>query len=293
MNEFELKKVVYFSAMGLLVMAALMGVFGSWFLVNQGERSVVLRNGAYLRVADPGLGFKIPVFDTVVPISVRTEKQVYAKMTSYSRDIQLAEIRVAVNYRINTGLVKQIYENYGTQQAVVDRVLTPRVFDNVKVVFGRFNAKTAIEERGRLGVEMEAAIRESVKDTGLILESLQLEEIDFSKAFEQSIEERMKAEVEVAKLQQNLEREKVQANIVRTQAQAQADAVVAKAKADSEAIRLKGDAEASAIKARALALQQNASLIELVKAEKWNGTLPTTMLPNGALPMISVGDTRK
>lgn len=289
MNEFGLKQIATLVSLAVLAVLAITGVLGSWFLVNQGERSVVLRNGAYVRIAEPGLGFKVPIIDSIVPVSVRTEKQVYAKMTSYSRDIQLAEIRVAVNYRLDTGLIKQIYENYGTQHAVVDRVLTPRVFDNVKVVFGRFNAKTAIEERGRLGIEMEVAIRDSVKDSGMILESVQLEEIDFSKAFEQSIEERMKAEVEVAKLQQNLEREKVQANIVRTQAQAQADAVVARAKADAEAIKLKGDAEASAIKARAYALQANASLIELVKAEKWNGILPTTMLPNGALPMIQVG----
>ena len=145
---------------------------------------------------------------------------------------------------INSGLVEQFdcnrLEHNGNccqnallphLQAAVDRVVTPRVQDEVKVVFGRFNAKTAIEERGRLGVEMEDAIRAGMKGSGLILETLQVEEIDFSKAFEQSIEDRMKAEVEVAKLQQNLEREKVQANIVRTQAQAKADAILAQARA--------------------------------------------------------------
>jgi len=287
-NDFSVKQIAAFVALGLIALLAIFGLLGSWFLVNQGERAVVLRNGAYVRVAEPGLGFKVPIIDSVVDLSVRTEKKVYEKMTSYSRDIQLAEIRVAVNYRLDVSRVKDVYENYGGQQAAVDRILTPRGLDNVKVVFGRFNAKTAIEERGRLGNEMEQEIRNNTKDTGLLIESVQLEEIDFSKAFEQSIEDRMKAEVEVAKLQQNLAREKVQADIVRTQAQAQADRVLMQAKADAEAIRLKGDAEASAIKARAHALQANASLIELVKAEKWNGTLPTTMLPNGAVPMLSL-----
>lgn len=289
-QEISLGKFIgFWATIGVVLILALAGLLSSWFLVNQGERSVVLRNGAFVRVAEPGLGFKVPIIDSVVDLSVRTEKKVYEKMTSYSRDIQLAEVRVAVNYRLDASRAKHVYENYGGMQAVVDRILTPRVIDNVKVVFGRFNAKTSIEERGRLGLEMEEAIRTSVKDTGLILESLQLEEIDFSKEFEKSIEDRMKAEVEVAKLLQNLEREKVQANIVRTQAQAQADKVLMHAKAEAESIRIKGDAEASAIKARALALQQNASLIELVKAEKWNGTLPTTMIPGGAIPMLTVG----
>lgn len=283
------KGIMYLAGMALVALLAVAVVMGSWFIVNQGERGVVLRNGAFVRVAEPGLGFKVPIIDSVVDLSVRTHKSGYEKLTSYSRDIQLAELRVAVNYRIDTSMVKHVYESYGSLQAAVDRVVTPRVQDEVKVVFGRFNAKTAIEERARLGLEMEDAIRAGIKGTGLILETLQVEEIDFSKAFEQSIEDRMKAEVEVAKLLQNLEREKVQADIVRTQAQAKADAILAQAKAEADAIKLKGDAEASAIRARAAALQQNASLIELVKAEKWNGALPTTMVPGGATPLISVG----
>ena len=290
MNDgISFKQIVALAVFGLLAILSFLGLLGSWFIVDQGERGVILRNGAFVRIAEPGLGFKVPIIDAVVKMSVRTEKHVYQKMTSYSRDIQNAEIRLAVNYRVDTSQVRQVYEKYGGVQAVVDRVLTPRVQDEAKVIFGQFNAKEVIEKRGQFGVNVEQAIRKSVDGSGLLIDGVQVEEIDFSKEFDKSIEERMKAEVEVTRLQQNLEREKVQANIVRTQAQAQADKVVMGAKADAEAIKLKGDAEASAIKARAYALQANASLIELVKAEKWNGALPTTMIPGGAIPMLTVG----
>lgn len=288
-HDDSIKTIIFWAAFGLIALLALFGVLGSWFIVDQGERGVVLRNGAFVRIAEPGLGFKLPVVDNVVKLSVRNEKRVYQKMTSYSRDIQVAELRLAINFRLDASKVRQVYENYGGLEAAVDRVLTPRVQDEAKVIFGQFNAKEAIEKRGQFGVNVEQALRKSVEGSGVLIEGVQIEEIDFSKEFDKSIEERMKAEVEVTRLQQNLEREKVQANIVRTQAQAQADKVLMQAKANAEAIRLKGDAEASAIRARAQALQQNASLIELVKAEKWNGALPSTMLPNGALPMISVG----
>lgn len=59
-----------------------------------------------------------------------------------------------------------------------------------------------------------------------------------------------------------------------------------RAKAEAESIRIKGDAEASAIKSRAEALAQNQNLVELTKAEKWDGKLPTTVLPTGTLPFI-------
>ena len=88
----------------------------------------------------------------------------------------------------------------------------------------------------------------------------------------------MLAEVEVQKVKQNWEREKIQADIV-----------VTKAKAEADAIRLRGDAEAAAIAARGKALRDSPDLVALTQAEKWNGVLPTQMIPSGALPIIGLG----
>jgi uncharacterized membrane protein YqiK len=89
-------------------------------------------------------------------------------------------------------------------------------------------------------------------------------------------------------VKQNAEREKVQAQIVVTQAQAQADAQLAQAKAAAEATRLRGDAEAAAIRAKADALRDNAGLIALTQAERWDGKLPTTMIPGSTVPFMDV-----
>ncbi len=69
-----------------------------------------------------------------------------------------------------------------------------------------------------------------------------------------------------------------------TQTNAEAEAKIAQAKADAEATRLRGEAEAEAIKARAAALASNQNLVELTKAERWDGKLPTTMIPDSAFP---------
>ena len=50
----------------------------------------------------------------------------------------------------------------------------------------------------------------------------------------------------------------------------------------------RGEAEASAIEARAKALGTNPNLVTLVQAERWNGVLPTTMVPGSAVPFVSV-----
>jgi regulator of protease activity HflC (stomatin/prohibitin superfamily) len=215
--------------------------------------------------------------DSVREITVQAQARVYEKVMVYSRDQQSAELYVSVNYRLPPDQVETIYSEYGGKDGVLTRLLDRQVPEEVKNVFGRFNAVTAIQERERLSKEVQEAIQKATTNPVLIVESVQVENIDFSDAYEQSIEQRMLAEVEVQKVQQNAQREKVQAEIAVIQAKAQADAV-----------KLQGDAEAHAINARGRALAQNPALVELVQAEKWNGVLPTTMVPGQTVPFINV-----
>ena len=271
-----------FIAFGILTV-----VFGSWYTIDQGERGVLLRNGAVVGTAQPGLGFKMPIVDSVEKITIQSRARIYEKVATYSKDQQSAEVQVSVNYRIPADKVTDVYASYGGEDGLVSRMLDRRVFEDLKTVFGRFNAVTAIQERSRLNQEVAEAIQSSVRGP-ILIDSVQIENIDFSDAYEASIEQRMLAEVEVQKLRQNAEREKVQAEIVVTQAKAKADAVRASSTAESEAIKMRGDAEAQAIKARGDALRDNPGLVELTQAERWDGKLPTTMVPGGAAPFIGI-----
>lgn len=274
----------------LLILAAIIGLtvlLGSWYTIDAGERGVILRNGAVSGVAQPGLGFKVPLIDDVVGISVQTKKIEWEKVAAYSKDQQPAEMKVSVNYRLSADKVAEIYTQFGSEDGVVERLIAPRVQEELKTIFGGFNAERAIRERSDLNSQVQSAIAEAVKGP-VTIEGVQIENIDFSDAFEQAVEQRAQAEVEVAKFRQNAEREKVTAEITVTQANAAADSVRAKALAEAEAIKLRGDAEAAAVEAKGRALRDNPNLVNLIQAERWNGQLPTTMLPNGSVPMLSV-----
>ena len=262
------------SIVGIAVLVLIASL--SWYTIDQAERGVVLRTGAILRLDGPGLHFKIPLIDTVQKISVQALvlSGPFQAMDTYSRDQQPAVLRVSVNYRVTDPL--EVYTNYIDIPNMLSRLVIPRVNEETKTVFGQFNAVAAVQERARLNAEVTQAIQNSVVGP-LIIESVQIENIDFSDAYEQSIEQRMLAEVEVQRLRQNAEREAVQAEIVVIQANAEADA-----------IRARGDAEAAAIQARGEALRNNPLLIELTQAEKWDGILPTTMPPNGTVPFLNV-----
>ncbi len=292
-------------SMSIAAIVGLLGltiILGSWYTIDQRERGVILRNGALIGTAKPGLNFKLPIIDDVVRISLEQRIVEYKKQNSYSRDQQNADIDISVNFRVIEDQVDELYTDYGGIQGYVDRRITPKVVEELKNVFGTYNAVTAIQQRGKFNADVQTAIMKAIQNDGrspVLITSIQTTNIDFSNAYEQAIEQRMLAEVEVDRLRQNLARERVQAEIKVTQAQAVADSTLAQARAqaeatrvqaqaDAERIELRGNAEAKAIHVRGAALGANPSLVSLVQAERWDGKLPTTMIPGGGVPMIGV-----
>ena len=284
--QWSRKLVLGLAALGF---AAFLLITQGYYTIDQGEIGVQLRNGAISGTAEPGFHVQVPFIDSVERISVRTQTRTFEQVQSYSKDIQPADLRITVAFHIDPSRVVEVYSEYGSLDGLVERIVTPTLFSETKIVFGSFNAATAISERGRLVAEIERAIRTKIEGHPIFIETVQIEDIAFSRAFEDSVEQRMLAEVEVQKLEQNLKRERVQADIVRAQAQAQADATLAQAQAEADATRLRGEAEASAIKAKGDALRENPQLVALITAEKWDGQLPTTMVPGATVPFIDVG----
>lgn len=94
--------------------------------------------------------------------------------------------------------------------------------------------------------------------------------------------------IAVQQQQQLLAQEKIKAEIAVTQATGRANSVIAEAKANADRTVLLGNAEATAIRARAEALGTNPNLIALTQAEKWNGVLPTTMVPGSSVPFLNL-----
>jgi len=261
--------------------------FGSFYQVDQGERGVLLRNGKLSSVADPGLGFKMPIVESVRRISVR-DQAMTMKLEAYSYDQQPAEMIVSVTYRVPVDRVADLYSEYGTLPNLESRVMERRTPDAVKNVFGRFTAVRAIQEREKLGVETTQAVINVMRDAPVQIVGVQIEEVGFSQAYEQSIEQRMLAQVEIETTRQQKETASINAEIQVVKAKAEADAQREQFQAEANGIRLRGEAEAAAISARARALAANTNLVNLIAVEKWDGKLPATQVPGSALPFIGV-----
>src|SRR5260221_8615666 len=197
---------------------------GSWYTVDQTERGVRLRYGAVVGTAQPGLGFKIPLIDSVEKISVKTSTFAWDKMNSYSYDQQPADLKISVTLRASPDKVADLYAKFGRLDTALNQVVSPVVNQQVKVVFGRYTAVKAIQDSGALNSAIKDAITETLKyDSMIIIESVQLENIEFSANYLHSIEQRMLAEVDVQMLQQNPDRHNATVQMTVTQAMAKAN----------------------------------------------------------------------
>jgi len=270
---------------GAVAIAALVILFSTYFTIDQGERGVVLHWGAVVGEAGPGLHFKMPVITSIEKISVQVQKEAFEKigdadnrLQAYSRDQQPATIAMAVNYHVTDA--SAVYAQYGSLINMKQRIINSRAYEQVKNVFGQFDAADAIQKRALLNAEVFAAIRKSVSGP-VVIDSVQIEDISFSSQYESAVEARMQAIVK----QQQAEADK-QKRII----DADASAYEVKAAADAKAhqIEVQGKAEAGAIQARGDALRNNPSLPTLVAAEKWNGILPTTMVPGNTVPFLNI-----
>src|SRR3977135_3781691 len=132
-------------AVGLVVLAV---VLGSWYTVDQTERGVLLRNGAVIGTAQPGLGFKVPLIAGVEKISFTTITYPWDKMNSYSFDQQPADLKISVTLRASPDKVSDLYAKFGRLETAVNQVVSPGVHQQVKVGFGPQTAGKAMPRRG-------------------------------------------------------------------------------------------------------------------------------------------------
>lgn len=266
---------------GVIGLVMVVSAFGSFETIDQGERGVKLRYGQVVDTVSPGLAWKIPYTDTIKTISVQNRTYRFEKVEAYSSDQQKATMEVSVTFKVSEGNVIDLYSSYGTIQAMADRIIAPRTLDGIKNVFGQYTAQSAITKRQEFVMKATDTIRSMLKDEPLMLISVQVEELEFTDAYEKSIEDKQRAEVMVATNTQT-------ALALVARAEGEKNAAIKSAEGSAQAVILAGEAEAQAIKARAKALADNPRLVDLVLAEKWSGNLPTTMVPGSSVPFLNV-----
>jgi regulator of protease activity HflC (stomatin/prohibitin superfamily) len=96
----------------ILAIAALIGlslILGSFFTVNTAQVAVVTRFGKFLRIAEPGLNWKMPYFDTVAGLVSLRVNQISLTMETKTKDNVFVTIPISVQNRVRP---EKVYDAY-------------------------------------------------------------------------------------------------------------------------------------------------------------------------------------
>jgi len=255
----------------ILGFIALIILFGSFGTIDAGERGVKTRFGAVVGLVEQGLFFKLPIIEQVHHMNVQTKTVKYEledPLFSASKDLQDVKISVLLNYRLDPAHVQTIYQQYGTVLQYEERIVRPAVRDTVKAVSAQFTAEELVTKRAEFTDTVVRVLNERLADKYVTTERVNITNFEFSKSFSEAIEAKVTAV-------QNAEAAKNKLEQVKFEAQQ----TIEKAKADAEAIR---------ISAAAINSQGGAEFVNLKAVEKWNGILPTQMIPGASVPFLNV-----
>lgn len=112
---------------GVIALAVLVAALGSFYTVDEKERGVVLRNGAFVEVAEPGLHWKWPFIESVKDISIQNQASRWERLQAYSRDQQSASLAVSVSWHVAPGDVAAVYRGYGDLDGLLSRAIARQV----------------------------------------------------------------------------------------------------------------------------------------------------------------------
>jgi len=94
---------------GVFALVALIVFLSSFFTVNTAQVAVITRFGKFQRVADPGLNWKLPFFDTVAGnVSLRVN-QISLTMETKTKDNVFVTIPISVQNRVRPEKVFDAY----------------------------------------------------------------------------------------------------------------------------------------------------------------------------------------
>ena len=271
-------------------------VFMLWpfYAVPTGSRGVVTQFGKIVGIEDEGLAV-LPPWRKLNNFSIRAEQADIENAEGSTSDTQPVKVSMTVRYSIATDRVSEVYEKYSHNGDLSSYVqtATQEVF---KAVTARYSAPDLISQRAKVSGDIGSALREKLGVYGAQVINIDMRNFSFSDSYMKAINE--KVTQEQLRLGAENKLKTVEAEQKQKVAVAEAEAKAVRATADGEAYKniTIAKAQAEAIRVQSSALAQSKDILELrrieveqIKAQKWNGALPTAIYAGAPIPFMNVG----
>lgn len=250
----KLKKIIIEVILTIMLIILFIGSFRT---IKSGEVGIRVRFGKVVSTQmNDGINFKIPFIEKIVKMNIQVQKS-EIQTESSSKDLQLVNMKLAVNYKVDGTKATSLYKNVGTKYEEI--ILQPAIQESVKAVTSKYTAEELITKRNEVSDQCTIELDDKVKKYGLMIDNFNIIDFDFSEEYNKAIEEKQIAEQKVLTAKQELE----------------------KAKVDAEKKIVQAEAEKQANELKQVSLTDN--IIKEKFIEKWNGELPKATNGNSIL----------
>ena len=280
-------------AIGIAVLIAL-ALLWPFYSVPTGSRGVVTQFGKIVGIEGEGLAV-LPPWQKLSNFSIRAEQADIDKADGSTSDTQPVSVSLTVRYSIATDKVAEVFEKYshdGNLSSYV-QTATQEIF---KAVTAKYTAPDLIAQRAKVSSDINAALRDKLSIYGAQVINIDMRNFSFSDSYMHAIND--KVTQEQLRLGAENKLKTVESEQKQKVAVAEAEARAVKAAADGEAYAnlTLATAQAKALQVQNEALAKNKDVLELrrievekIKAEKWNGVLPTAIYAGAPIPFLNVG----
>lgn len=255
-----------FIKIGMILLVAIV-FLNSFFLIDAGNRGVVFNYfiGVKSTTYNEGLHFKIPFFEKVYELEVRT-KVYNAEATAASKDLQVVSTNVALNYHLDKESINSLFKDVGIDYEA--RIISPSIQETVKSTTAKYIAEELITKRELAKEEIKASLKTRLAVYNIVLDELSITNFDFSPEFNKAIELKVTAEQKALEEQNNLK-------VVDFQAKQ----MIVQAEGEAKSIQIVNEE-----------LRKSPAYINYMMLQKWDGKMPLSMGGSSLLSIAPVQD---
>lgn len=268
-------RVKWIATIGALVILIIGLVICGVRVVDETEVGVVKTFGEISGTVDSGLNFINPLTQKVTMYDLRVHVR-ESSFASYTKDAQPLTAAIEYQYALNPAFAEDVAREYGSYE-ILETKLGNIVEEKAKIVFAHYSAMPLLENRSNLSTEVAEEVKTIENLFHITFTSVVVKDIDFSDAFEASVEAKMTAEQAALKAEQDKKTAIIQAEQKKEVAAITAEAAIAQAK---------GEAEALEITRQALQNMPD-TWVQQLWIEKWDGKLPTTQAGSDAAIIVN------
>jgi regulator of protease activity HflC (stomatin/prohibitin superfamily) len=294
---------------GLIVVLAavcLVALFAldSYFVVEPTEMAGVRRLGQVItaKPLGPGPHFKLPLVDQVDRLQVSLDTFKLDNLTVNTIDNQPIAVTVGLTYRIPPqAVLPLLYEVGRAGNFDITENFQRIVADRTAKIFAEQNTTRISENREQILNALKTLLSHDLGNLYHIeVVDFQIAAILYSESFRASVEAAVKAKNEAVAAENTVNRIRFEAQQAVERANGEAEAKLKLADADrqstilsaqgrAEGIRLEGESRAGVLRMNAEILKTSPLVVDLAKADRWNGSLPLTLLEGtGSVPLLSL-----